>query len=174
MSVPAPEATLASRIGQIAAVLGSDNFPPGERAALRRMGPSQLPPLAFYRFAGRYLPANWDRDADTRDDWTVLVAGMALMSPHAHRPDRGLGSALAAAGYADARLERLLAAAGDTRRTLLLRTARFLAAKSEVCNWVDAAQLLLTRDPERREALHRRIAKDFYGVLEAAKTRTER
>jgi len=161
-TLPIPEITLQSRIGQIAAALSSDRFPTGERAVLRRMNPGQLPPLAFYRFALRHLPEGWDREADTRESWGTLVAGVALMSPNAHRPDRGLGRALAEAGYAAARLERLLAAEGDTRRSLLLRAARFLAAKSTSCNWVDAAQLLFTRDPDKRESLQRRVAWDFY------------
>lgn len=163
-----PEVTLQSRIGLIADLLGSDGFPTGDRAALRRMTPDQVP-LAFYRFASRYLPERWDHDAESRKDWITIVAGIALMSPGAHRPDRGLGRALAEAAYAEARLERLLAAKEDTRRTLLLRAARFLAVKSVACNWVEAAQLLLlTRDDnvEKREDLHRRIAKDFYGSLE--------
>ena len=55
---------------------------------------------------------------------------MAVMAPSIHRPDRGLGKALAEAGYSEARLERLLASEGDTRRSLLIRAARFLASKS--------------------------------------------
>lgn len=157
-----PEATLHHHIGQIASVIGSDRFPTGERAALRRMSPNQLLPLPFYRFALRHLPEGWDRNPQVRKDWVTVVAGIALMSPNAHRPDKGLGKALAETGYSEARLERLLAAEGDTRRVLLLRAARFLAAKSTPCNWVDAALLLLTQDPEKRDAVHTRIARDFY------------
>lgn len=158
---PTPETTLPSRIAQIAALIGSAHFPTGERAALRRMIPGQPPSLAFYRFALGHLPDWWDRNLDTQKDWVTVVAGIALMSPNAHRPDRGLGVALADAGYVEARLERLLAAEGDTRRILLLRAARFLAAKSTACNWLDAAQLLFTRGTDR-ERLHQRIARDFY------------
>lgn len=157
-----PDQGLPSIISRIAQVIGGDRFPTGERAALRRMIPGQPPPLAFYRFALRYLPEGWDRGQSLHRDWVTLVAGIALMSPGAHRPDRSLGTALAEAGYADARLERLIAADGDIRRILLLRAARFLAAKGSSCNWVDGAQLLLTRDPEKREQVHMRIAKDFY------------
>jgi len=156
-------------VGRIAQALGSAHFPTGERAALRRMVPAQAPPLAFYRFALRYLPEGWDASPGLQKDWITIVAGMALMSPGAHRPDRRLGTALAEAGYSEARLERLLAAEGDIRRTLLLRAARFLAAKGSPCNWVDAAQLLLTRDPDRREHVHRRIASDFYQSLKTKK-----
>lgn len=169
MNLAMTEVSLQSRIGQIAALMGNDRFPAGERAVLRRMNPGQPLPLAFYRFALRHLPTGWDRDGDAHRDWVALVAGMALMSPTAHRPDRGLGKALAEVGYAEARLERLLAADGDTRRSLLLRAARFLAAKSASCNWVDAAQLLLVRDPDKRESLQRRIALDFYRTADQMK-----
>lgn len=165
-TLSAPETTLPSTIGRIAAILGGAGLTSGDRAVLRRMTPDQPPPLTFYRLANGYLPDGWDRDRDTIRDWTVLVAGMAIMSPGAHLPEAGLGSTLAQSGYAEARLERLLAAEDDTRRTLLLRAARFMAAKSARCNWVDAARLLLTRDPEGREAIRRKIARDFYTRIE--------
>lgn len=153
------EDDLVGRIAHVARVIGSPDFPTGDRAALRRMSPGQPLPMAFYRFALRHLPENWE----TRlADWVTLVAGMAIMYPSIHRPDQGLGAALAEAGYAEARLERLLASEGDTRRSLLLRAARFAGAKGIAFNWADGARLLLTSDAEKREELHRRIARDFY------------
>ena len=92
------------------------------------------------------------------------------MAPHAHRPDQPFGQVLGEAGYSEARLERLLASSGNTRRLLLLRAARFLAARTLPCNWCDGARLLLTRDPEKREAVHRGIAKDFYSAPDHRKT----
>lgn len=160
------EAKLSSHIAQIAGVISGDRFPTGQRAALRRMIPNQPPPLAFYRFALRYLPEQWESGPESSKDWVTLVAGIALMSPNAHRPDKRLGVVLAEAHFSEARLERLLSAEGDTRRILLLRAARFLAAKSSPCNWVDAAHFLLTRDTDKRENLHRRIARDFYSASE--------
>lgn len=150
---------LASSIARIAGLMSSNQFPTGERASLRRMAPGQIPPLGFYRFAMRYLPEGWERNLD---EWTVLVAGMAIMAPNAHDPRRGFGTALAISGYSEARLERLLSAEGETRRTLVLRAARFLAAKGVAFNWVDAAAFLLTRHDELREQIHRRIARDYY------------
>jgi CRISPR system Cascade subunit CasB len=157
--LPTAEQSLGQCIGRIAAVICHDGFPTGERAALRRMSPSEPPPLAFYRFALNYLPDGWEHRSA---DWVTLVSGIALMSPKAHQPDLGVGRALAEAKYSEARLERLLATDGDTRRTLLLRAARFLAAKNSSCNWLDFAQLLLTTNAEKRDKLHMRIAKDFY------------
>ena len=162
----APDGTLWNHIGHLAGVVGSTGFPNGDRAALRRMSPDQPPPLGFYRFAAHHLPEGWDRDADAIKDWMTIVAGIAVMSPDAHQPRRGLGAALAEAGYAESRLERLLASEGDTRRLLLLRAARYLSAKSARGNWVDGAHLVLVRSSDRREAVHRKIATDFYMTLQ--------
>ena len=149
-------------IGHIAGVLASSDFPTGERARLRRQDPTQTPGLAFYRFALRHLPADWEHQPRA---WMTLVAGLALMGDTAHRPDRPAGQALAETGYAEARLERLLAAEDETLHTLLLRAARFLAAKNAACNWVDFARLLLTRDPERQDAARLAIARTYYPNL---------
>lgn len=132
---------LTEIIGRIAGVLASSNFPTGERARLRRQDPTQAPGLTFYRFALRHLPDDWERQQRT---WMTLVTGLALMGDSAHRPDRPAGQALAQSGYAEARQERLLITEDATLHTLLLRAARFLAAKNAACNWVDFARLLLT------------------------------
>lgn len=158
---PVTEVTnLAQAIGRIARVLASADFPTGERARLRRLDPGEPPGLSFYRFAFRHLPEGWER---RRAAWMTLVAGMALMGETAHRPDRPAGQALAEAGYAEARLERLLAAGDETLHTLLLRAARFLAAKGAPCNWTDFAYLIeLGGDPERARL---GIARAYYRNL---------
>ena len=163
MSAPIlPDGGLPTAIARVDVELSSPRYPTGDRAALRRMIPGRPCPLPFYRFAIRILPDDWDRDAATRQSWMAIVAGIALMGPDAHRPDRRLGRVLAEVGYSETRLERLLSAGGHTARTLVLRTARFLAAKSAPCNWVDLAQILLIRQAERRDDLALRIARDFY------------
>lgn len=159
---------LASSIAHIAGVISHSEFPTGDRAALKRMIPGQSPPLEFYRFALRHLPRNWEAHLA---DWMALVAGMALMAPHVHRPNRSLGQALAEENYSEARLERLLSADEDIRRVLFLRAVRFLASKGAPFNWVDAAQFLLTREEDKREVLHRRIAWDFYRTVESSENR---
>ncbi|HHT74396.1 MAG TPA: type I-E CRISPR-associated protein Cse2/CasB [Firmicutes bacterium] len=151
-----------SVIGRISAVLDSDGVSTGDRAALRRMQAGHPPPLVFYRFAMRYLPDGWEKKLD---DWMAITAGMALMAPHSHNLNAGLGKVLAEEGYSEARLERLLASEEEVRRLLLLRVARFLASKGKTMNWVEGAALLLTGHGKQREALHRRIAKEFYSVL---------
>ncbi len=172
MSTAPAADTMSSTIGRIAGVLASSGFPTADRAALRRISPDQPLPLTFYRFGVRYLPQGWDLSTARLRDWATIVAGIAIMSPNAHRPNLGLGRALAEAGLSEARLERLLQSEGSIRRTLLLRAARFLAAKNQPCDWTDGAWFLLTpeHDIERRERIHRRIARDFY----AASAQSER
>ncbi len=159
--------SLASTVGRIAGLLGSDGFPTGDRARLRRISPGQPLPLTFSRFAVAHLPDGWEHRLD---DWATLVAGIAIMAPNAHRPGHGLGRALAEAGYSEARLERLLDADGQTRRTLLLRAARFLAAKQTPCDWTDGAHLLLTRDEAKADKVRLGIARDYFSNLNTEST----
>ena len=151
--------SFATEIGHITGIITSDNFPTSDRAMLKRMDLNRMPPLAFYRFAFRHLPDNWQTERRT---WQTLLTGMALMSPQIHRPDLSLGKALAENRYSEARLERLLAAEGDLLLTLGLRAIRFLAAKKLAVNWLDIANLLLSRAADTQEAVRLRIAGDYY------------
>lgn len=148
-------------MARIAGVLQSPTFPAGDRAQLRRLN-SRLPPgLTFFRFALHHLPPNWER---SESQWMCLVSGIALMSPHAHRPGRRLGAVLAEAKYSEFRLERLLAAAGATRQILFQRAVRLLASRSLPFDWTDGARLLLTADPDRLERVQLQLASDYYGA----------
>lgn len=157
-----PPDGLPKVIAQLAGFLGSAGLSNGDRATLRRMYFNQPPPLGFYKLALTRLPSGWDAGQQTRRDWMVIVSGMCLMYPNIHRGDQPLGIELARAHYAESRLERLLAAEGDTRRTLVLRSVRFLASRHTAFDWNDVAGLLLTRDPDKVERLQRRIAGHFY------------
>jgi CRISPR system Cascade subunit CasB len=157
--------SLASRVNRLAAVLAAEHYPGGDRAALKRHAPGQPAPLAFYRLWFRHLNVELPSEAAS-PAWTLLAWGLASSGPTAHRRDRPLGQCLAECGYAEARLERLLAAADDDMRlTLAASLVRFVAAKRDGFDWVHLAQLLLTRDEEARERLHRRIATDYYRHL---------
>ena len=156
---PEPPPSLKSLIGRIAGIIGSEDFPTGERAAFKRFAPDRPPSLAFYRFCFRYLPESWQGNVGA---WQTLLAGLALMGTQPHRPDRPVGLALAEDGYSEARLERLLAAQDDVLHTLTLRLARFLAAKGESVNWLDLANLLLAKDRDKQEAARLKIARDYY------------
>jgi CRISPR system Cascade subunit CasB len=157
-----PDESLATIIGRIGGLIASEHFPNGDRATLKRMDPKQEPPLRFYRFALRHLSKNWQSQSK---EWQSILSGMALMSPHIHRPDQPLGKALAEERFSEARLERLLAAESETQRTLILRAARFLAAKKQAVDWTQIAGLLLTTNAEKREKLHLHIASDYYKNL---------
>lgn len=160
---PEPE-RLPQTMGKLAALLGSEDYPTGERAMLKRMVPGSPPPLPFYRLAYRHLPEGWER---RHDAWITLVAGLALTGAGGHRQNRKVGQALAETRYSEARLERLLAAEGDTLHTLVLRAARFLAAKGQAVNWLDFTQLLgLSGDPEHARM---QIARDYYRNFEQKK-----
>ena len=161
MAAQVPEETLEQQMGRIAGIISSERFPAGERAALRRMSPSRSLPLSFYRFAFNYLPMGWEYAIE---DWTTLVAGIALMSPNAYSAQVGFGKALGESGYSEFRLERLLAAETEVRRVLFLRAVRSLAAKSKTFNWAEGARFLLTKSESKREMLNLGIARDFYRV----------
>jgi len=158
---------LGTTVATIAGVLGSPEFPSGDRAKLKRQDPGQPPSLAFYRFAFRRLPAGWERQQRA---WMTLIAGIALLGDGAHRPALALGKALAENGYAESRLERLLAADGDTQSTLVLRAYRFLAAKNLGCNQLDFARLLLSTNPETANSARLAIARAFYSNLKRQRT----
>ena len=161
-TAPEPKA-LKGAVDLLARTLASDELPLGDRAMLRRMTPFQRPPLAFFRLACRDLPADWEGQ---RREWMTLVAGMALMCPSPHRPDRPVGLALAEAGLSESRLERLLAAEGDVLSTILLRTAYLLGANGMAANWVDFAGLLFAAERDEKENLRLAIARDFYRPLD--------
>lgn len=151
-------------ISRLAAQVAMPHYPSADRAALKRHTPGQPPPLAFYRLWLRHLGVDLPAEGQT-GTWALLASGLALMGGGAHRQGRGLGRALAESDYSEARLERLLAADDGTRERLFASLVRFLAAKGESFDWLDAGRLLLTRAPDARETLHRRIAADFYRHL---------
>jgi CRISPR system Cascade subunit CasB len=156
--------SLASIIARISGLIASEHFPNSDRAALKRMDPKKEPPLSFYRFAFRRLPQGWQTQGKA---WQAILNGMALMSPHIHRPDQPLGKVLANSGYSEPRLERLLGSEDETQRILMLRAVRFLAAKKQPVNWVDLARLLLTVETGMREELNMSIARHYYQNLES-------
>lgn len=158
----APGERLGARINRLAQVIARATN--GERAALKRWSPGQPIPLDLYRLWLHGMGEDLPSDSQLAH-WVVLAWGLALMGEGGHRPGRPLGQALAESALHEARLERLLAANEDIRTKLFIATVRFLAAKGEGFDWMDAAQLLLTQDADKREAVHRRIATDYYRHL---------
>jgi len=164
--------SLGTTLARLAAVLESDQFSTGERARLKRVSIDAPPSLSFYRFALTYLPEKWDASIEQERNWMTVVAGMAMMSPLIHDPNRRLGTVLAENRYSEARLERLLAAEGNILRFLVLRLTRFLAAKNTPVNWLDIATLLFMSQTEDQERVRKRIASDFYRIQQQNDTTT--
>lgn len=156
---PAP--TLAADIARLANVLGATHYPNGDHAALRRWAPGQPVPVAFYRLWLRHLGRDLPHEPQT-EAWAALAWGLATVGPGGHAPQRPFGQALAESGFSEGRLERLLSAPEDARLDLFMSAIRFLAAKGECFDWLEAAQFLLTHDADKREGIHRRIASAYY------------
>ena len=152
-------------------------LPTGTRAALRRMDPEAPGRSAAALFAAletaklsRQLGRMGAADAaDTMRRWATIVQVAALLSgtggARAHRPGRELGRAVAAAGYSEARMMRLLAARGPALRGAVVRLARFLASRgAQPVDLRPLAALVLHegRNEERAEAARLRIARGFF------------
>jgi CRISPR system Cascade subunit CasB len=153
--------SLGARVAQMAAIIGAEHYPNGERAALRRWSRKQPIPLAFYRLWLRHLGDDLPPEFQT-PAWMTIAWGLATLGKEGHDPSRPLGQALAESKFSEGRLEQLLSAPEDKRPDLFMRAVRFLAAKGERFDWRDGAAFLLTKDQDRRESLCRRIATAFY------------
>lgn len=154
----------ADHVPALAGLLGGEHFPTGEKAVLKRMALEGPAPLAFHRLILQQVDEPWQGPA-WQEDWRTLLCALALQRDGGFNPERPLGRALAQVGFSEARLERLLAARDRTLRALALRAARHLAAKAVSADWRNLADLLFTRDPEIRENLNRRLARDYYRAV---------
>jgi CRISPR system Cascade subunit CasB len=153
--------SLGARVAQMAAIIGAEHYPNGERAALRRWSLEQPIPLAFYRLWLRHLGDDLPPEFQT-PAWMTIAWGLATLGKEGHDPRRPLGQALAESKFSEGRLEQLLSAPEDVRPDLFMSAVRFLAAKGERFDWRDGAAFLLTQDNEQRQRLNHRIAAAFY------------
>jgi CRISPR system Cascade subunit CasB len=153
--------SLGARVAQMAAIIGAEHYPNGERAALRRWSLEQPIPLAFYRLWLRHLGDDLPPEFQT-PAWMTIAWGLATLGKEGHDPRRPLGQALAESKFSEGRLEQLLSAPEDIRPDLFMSAVRFLAAKGERFDWRDGAAFLLTQDNEQRQRLNHRIAAAFY------------
>lgn len=156
--------SLSSTLARLAAPVGAPHYPAGDRATLRRWAPGQPVPLAFYRLWLRHVGADLPPEGQT-EAWMLIAWAIVTLGKEAHDPKRPWGQALAEAGFSEGRLERLLSAPADVRADLFVQAVRFLAAKDERFDLVEAALYLLTEDEAKREGLARRIAEAFYRHL---------
>lgn len=159
--------TPAAHVPALAAMLASAGTSNRERAALKRMALDGPAPLALHRLLLAQVDDAWQGERWLAD-WRAVVCALAIQRDGGYTPATPFGQALAEARFAESRLERLLAAGGDTLRALALRAARQVAAKSIACDWRTFAELLFTRDAEYRERINIRIARDFYRTQQSA------
>lgn len=163
MTTPEPRWP-STQVPSLARTLADPHFSNGERAALKRMGLEGPAPLALHRFILRHVEESWQGEHWT-PRWRTLICALAIQRDGGFDPSRPWGQALAETRFAESRLERLLAAQGDTLYALALRAARQLAAKGLACDWRQLAELIFASDPDVRERINTRIARDYYRNL---------
>ena len=157
--------TPAEHVPSLAAVIKSEHFPAGDRAALKRMALDGTIPLALHRFMLRHVNEAWQEER-WLPNWKALICSLALQRDGGFDPGMPFGKALARARFSEQRLERLLAAKGDILLRLALRAARQLAASGIAADWRHFAGLLFSQRSEMREAVNRRIARDYYREIQ--------
>ncbi|MFW5751648.1 MAG: type I-E CRISPR-associated protein Cse2/CasB [Planctomycetota bacterium] len=136
----------------------------GDQAALRRARPDQCAGSALFRFLahlrgeGRFMPDHGDERDEAERRWTVILGAACRL---AHIKGTSVGHALADAGFADLRLERLLASSGIDFLRDLDRAVRFLDGKSAGCDLFSLYRLVMA-DDQRAERERRQLARDFF------------
>jgi CRISPR system Cascade subunit CasB len=158
--------SLSQLVGRIAWML-TNQAPPGDLAALRRLKPGDPSCLAFWKIAAAYLesslPGGGPRRDETENRWSVILAAMAELEG-LHQPRRPLGSALAEVDYSEIRLLRLLRARDEALADAVRTMAHFLRSKTTGANQSDLAQLVLSAGRRDEEAVRRRIARNYYSA----------
>ena len=163
--------TLSAQVARLAGAINQSHYSNGDRAALKRWAPGQLIPLAYYRLWLHHLRTEPPPE-DQTESWMAIIWGLALGGEGGHTPKHSVGQALAETRFSEARLERLLSAPDDVIRVDLFQAAvRFLVAKGQGCNWGQWARYLLTQDVDKRERMHRDIARDYYRQLRLTEPR---
>ena len=170
---PASPTSLGQLVGRLVHVL-EHALSPGDLAALRRLDLDDPTEPAFWQVMVAWVEPSWvvPNQAARRDyaerDWACVLNALVLMVG-LHQPGRALGSALAAAGFSELRLSRLLRASDAGLRTEVRLAARYLGSKAEPCNHVELATLVLSRqDPDDR--VRRQIARNYYRTLNATRS----
>ena len=160
---------------EFARELGSDRFPRGDLAELRRMNPDKLDAAAFWRLTSRRGLLGQPR---LERKWALILQGVALMTPtastgrSAHDKSTPVGRALFIGGdpdrtagfYSETRLNRLLTARGSMLASLLTRMFRMMASAGQPFDWVEMADLILSDGHNEKAAdrVRRRIASAYY------------
>ncbi len=142
---------------------------PGPAAALRRGPYNGAGTAAFWNLLARHHPVAMRNEAG----WAALIQAIAVLTPKGRDPQKkpahdyslSMGRALCEAGLSELRLARLLSAAPELRREVVVRTCRRLAAgESSRFNLVTLGEFVLFGG----DHTDRRIARDYYRTRAAA------
>jgi CRISPR type I-E-associated protein CasB/Cse2 len=137
----------------------------GPRAELRRLradGDDRWRAATFYQLYAERIAPDYAGGAEHERAWAMILSGMARLD---HRPGHRAGAVLAEHGFAPLRFVRLLDADADHLDAELRAVISFLAAKGAKVDWTGLADLVLSHASDRRDAVRRRLAADFYRAL---------
>ena len=172
-----PRLTTGQTVARLAQEIAA--LEPGPAAALRRGPQNDAGAAAFWKLLTRYGP-DYELDSDREERWGALVQAIAILTPKgrsrnnapkepAHDPRKAMGAALHDARVSELRLARLLTASQRTRRTLVVRLCRWLAAADQRrFDLRTLAQFILYGDDAGRV-----IAKEYYRAQTVAGRHSE-
>lgn len=170
---PGEYADLGSTISRLANYMNKGVLGPGEVADLKRLDCARPDKPAFWRALSWWISPDRPPGPDEERRWALVLSGMARMSPRNHQPGRKLGRVLAEHDYSELRLARLLRSRGASFDSTVRRLSYFLSARGEPVDWTELAALILTVNPEKAEAIRRRIARDYYASARAIQNQQE-
>lgn len=168
-TLPAPVITTGNPIGKLAGFI--DRADPGTRAALARLDPQAMRPHQIAALSRALIEAGLSPDTwhtVTWKRWALVAHGMALAG---HDRKERVGTQLAKAGVAEARVTKLLVSRGDAFLQIVPRLLRLLASKQVKPNWCDLSKLIHkndakeTADQVEAESLRLRIAGDYFSAM---------
>ena len=150
-------------VAELAGVIGSERFPKGDLAELRRMRPENPPP-AYWRVLFARVPERRRIGPRMERAWGVVMSGMAIMAPHNHSPKIPLGQAMARIGgpTIESRLWKLLRSREEQLEDQVLLAARYFASRDVRVDWTGVARLLFATDEAKGDAVRRELARSFY------------
>lgn len=157
------ERTRAQLVDRLARRI-SNELDLGYVAELRRYDPrvERIPSSSafWWLFVGDVAPDGRLSEVET-ERWAKVLSLMAL-GAGLHEPSEPFGRAVANAGVAEPRFERLLRASEHALWPYLRRVVGFLVAANQAFDQIQLARLLLVWTASERDRLKLRLAQDYY------------